>query len=1329
MSNTNTSDTRESKKQEFMDDLAAVAAGEEAVIDRHLDLLAEDDEMRDLRHEAKAIADDIGGLGADYEHPADFEAELLSKIDAQTPSEKKKGGNDIEVQRSKKKPLRLRSFFYAGGAAAAAALLMVAGAHFGSSDSHNHDVAVSASHAPLTAKLIQTQRSANDGIVGVTVGSQGERIENVGVGTEIVAGSTIRTDSRTRIVLQLSDTSTITVAPNSELHLDKNAQRTLSLVNGELVADVTHNEQGPNANFLLPAGRVEVLGTKFVLSADSQQSSVRVLRGKVSLHGDTTSAVVSAGEEGSITKSGSPEVSPALYLADSIRWSELGPEQGEDRSGSGLGELRAYKPGQSKDRDWPMALQNHKVTVRLVGNVARTEIEETFRNDSKTVLEGVYKFPLPAGAQIDKLSLDVDGRFEEGAIVDKERATKIWRGVIAKATVKRRRRPMEMIWVPGPWRDPAILEWQQGNRFELRIFPIPAEGTRTIKLAYTQTIAPHGKRRRYVYPLPSSADGSSVAEHFDVDMQLSGIAPDSMLRNPGYEMETARDHGTARLHLAADAFVPNGDLVVEYQPKNAGSELRAWGFQGAAATPPGLSKGTGKGKKQSPKAEVLTEQARLSSDARGYALLALRPTLPRWTEHKSHDYVLVLDSSQSMVGERFERASSAAAALVADMDSRDRVMVLACDLECKRFGDEPVRPSATRAREIAAWLGTIQPAGASYLEHALEEGAKSSDSFGDAKGRERLVVYIGDGVASMGHRTLSVLSQSARTLRKTYDTNFTTVAIGADADSRILGTIARAGGGYFIGHRSGRRATHLAQAVLETTMGVSLRDAEIILPPGMSDGSQQTLSTLRAGDEFLLTARYDRRIKGDVLLRGTVGGKPYENRFALDLPLSNHAANGFVPKIWATQAIERLETEGRAGSRDTIVALSKSYGVMSKQTSLLVLESEAMFKAFGVDRAKPLVQWTGEEGEAEASSSDGDKDYGLSLGDNSYDFSDDADMAGEQMTRAPAKRKARRSAPQGGMMDGMGGGGGPGRWMRRVWYREANIARFEGTGQSIRDAIDDAERNLAANPDSRDRHRSLVEALSYAGDLGRAEEVAEQWLSRDKLDPEVLAYLADIAARQGRRDDSIRLLSGVVDLRPDDKALHLRLAKAYQRAGELGRACAHRVVLAELEDDKVTVLADAIRCENDNGRKLQADAILDATPVSLRGRALHGAGQPQSRERVRGDLVLDASWTGGSDLDIAIITPKGRRISWQGGHRRVVAADATRIGSERLGLRRIRKGNYLIEVTRTSPKDTAPIRGQLNITVLGRKQRIAFDLRSEAKVVGRVAVRMRSRLE
>jgi len=43
--------------------------------------------------------------------------------------------------------------------------------------------------------------------------------------------------------------------------------------------------------------------------------------------------------------------------------------------------------------------------VRIVGNVARTEIEEVFSNSADDVLEGIYRFPLPPDAQIERLAL------------------------------------------------------------------------------------------------------------------------------------------------------------------------------------------------------------------------------------------------------------------------------------------------------------------------------------------------------------------------------------------------------------------------------------------------------------------------------------------------------------------------------------------------------------------------------------------------------------------------------------------------------------------------------------------------------------------------------------------------------------------------------------------------------------------------------------------------------------------------------------------------------------------------------------------------------------
>ncbi len=1348
-----------SSKETFSEDIAAIAAGEADAIERHIDLLSDDEQARDLRHETTRIASSIVTLGDDYAHPADFEARLLTALDAQEkpvekntekPSVPKQSTQPSKAANSNRSPLLL-----AGGGVAAAFLLVIGGMQLTSTENTSEQASITVpskandSSMRLSAQFVQLQRSGDPAISGVMVTRKGQAsAQSFSPGGTLSPGDRVSTDARTRILLKLSDDSTVTLAANSVLLFDAEATRRIVLQSGELVADVAHLSDGPNAIFGLPMGHVEVLGTKFALTADGEYSSVRVSRGIVSLVDQSGSAViVHAGEEASIRPGAKPQVSPALYISDSMRWSEFDDGSEKDREGSGLGELRAYKPGQSRDTDWPMALQSHRVTVRVVGNIARTEIEEVFRNDSKTVLEGVYTFPLPAGAQIDKLALDVDGKFEEGAIVEKDRAAKIWKGVIAKATHKKPKRPSEIIWVPGPWRDPALLEWKEGNRFQLRIFPIPKEGTRTIKLAYTQVIAPQGQRRRYTYNLPRSADGSSVAEHFNFDMKLGSAAPDSLIRTPGYTIDRKVEGSSTHLHLDQEAFVPNGDLVVDYQGKGQQSELQAWGFQGSAATAPSLKY---KGKKRSPRKEVLAEQTRIAADTRAYALIALRPHLPRWTEQKNREIVIVVDSSQSMVGTRYERSSDAASQLIAGLSKRDRVIVMACDLDCQSFGEGALRPSADNARAVKKWLDSIEPAGASFVEHSMEAAAKAGDSFSSTRNDkgQRVVVYIGDGMASMGHRSVSVLGTLASELRDRYNTSFTTVAIGADSDSKALAAIARAGGGYFIEYQSGRNPNHMADAVLETTMGIALRDTEILLPAGLSDASALTLGTIRAGDEMLVTARYSHSIDDKITIRGTVGGKPFENTYPLHLSMASSAGNAFVPKIWASQRIDQLESQNVAGTTDTIVALSKAYGVMSKKTSLLVLESEAMFKAFGVDRAVALSQWTGEEGEADSSESMGESLYNSSA-DAAYDADDFASGMGKgagglggllgkrasktaeqappppSTSLAPRKKRKEQSKTRRPPLRGRSAGS----WMRRVWFRTATIQNYSGVPENVQRSIEASESLLKANPDSREHHRNLIQALSYAGELQRAEDVAKAWMQRDRLDPEALSYLADIVAREGRRNESIRLLSGIVDLRSSDQSLHLRLAKAYDRAGETRRACAHRVMIASIDPSNLRSVANAVRCERTNHRETRAQSILASLPVANRGRVKHSALSPATTERIRGDLRIDATWSGNSDLDIAIITPTGKRISWQGGHRRVFAQHVKQTGRETLGLGRIRKGHYLIEVSRSDASSHEAVSGELAIVLLGRRQAIPFSLRSERSVVGRAVVRMESRME
>ncbi|MBZ0120647.1 MAG: hypothetical protein K8H88_26880, partial [Sandaracinaceae bacterium] len=69
--------TRAEKYEALLDDLAPLVDGDPEALERHADFLADDDEARDLRHDATAAAELLKRAGADYVPPADLEARLL----------------------------------------------------------------------------------------------------------------------------------------------------------------------------------------------------------------------------------------------------------------------------------------------------------------------------------------------------------------------------------------------------------------------------------------------------------------------------------------------------------------------------------------------------------------------------------------------------------------------------------------------------------------------------------------------------------------------------------------------------------------------------------------------------------------------------------------------------------------------------------------------------------------------------------------------------------------------------------------------------------------------------------------------------------------------------------------------------------------------------------------------------------------------------------------------------------------------------------------------------------------------------------------------------
>lgn len=1364
---------------EVQDELAELAAGDRDAIARHAEHLASCDACRDARHEATELIQRLGQAGADHAPPADLAAKLLAAIGDEATTvkpEAKPTPAPVEIKPAKaaaaKAPARSR------GGRGWVAIGVLAAAAAGTSvyvklrSEPASDVAVvtppavkpDGKGAPTgAAHVTAIARAAADGGGGLSI-KAGTGWRPLAKGEVVAAGATIKTDERTRAGVDLADGTKLVLDHGTELALDGREPRKLTMTAGRLAADVVHVEDHP-ASVTTPSGTIDVIGTRFVVTASENVTSVQVARGAVALR--TTSGTredVHAGEEGVIDR-GALSVASAPSLAHELGWSELEqPARKDDDTTAGLGSLRAYKPGEKRDRDWNLALAKHDVKVRIVGPIARTEITETFRNDSDQTLEGVYKFPLPADAQIDGLSLDVAGGYVDGAFVDKTRAAKIWQGVIDKASPVQIARPSsEIIWVPGRWRDPALLDWKRGGRFELKIFPIPAKGARTVKLSYTQVVTPRGPFRQYIYPLAHSTDGSTVADTFTVDVEVRGAMP-GLVHSAGYAMtpDPARQ-GVSALTLTQAGFVPRGDLVVDYRATDGDAELRAWTFTGGAAVAPDAKLADKKNVGIDPK--VIEAQRAVAADARPTAVLALRPNLPRWRETKPRDYVIVVDSSQSMVGERFTRATDLTLALIEQLDRRDRFTVAACDSECARQGDLRA-PSASAQADVKRWLAAQLPAGASDVVASIRGAAQ----FPAGEDREKWVLYIGDGFASTGFRRTGDV-EKALTGIADQGIHVTTIGIGGDADLALLAAAARGGGGSYLAWVPGQSVGLAALAALESTNGASLRDASIELPAGLTDVAPTVLPTVRAGEEVLLAARIGGDIKGDVIVRGKVGGQPFEQHYPLELKVSAAAGNGFVPRLWATLAIEQLERAGAPDARTRIVALSQGYGVMSRETSLLVLESQAMFDAFGVDRSAPTAKWTGEEQldevVAAGALATGGSGSGTATTTDAPSGAKDLDKTGATRSAAsaeataaapstappadpappppPAKAMAKptsrpetasKKAPSNGggvsenpFDDGVGSGRSGMVAMRRTWIRVPSVTAYTGVNDAITKAIAASDAALTANPNSRERHRALVQALAYAGEIERARDVANRWLERDKLDPQALGYQADLLGRDGQRDLALRTLAGLVDLDADRPAVHERMVRAYEAAGRMSQACAHRIALTSITPKDAALAGAALRCLRSIGHDQDATLISRAlADDAARAAAEKAAMTPVTTPKLSGDLVVNGHWDGSADLDLSIVTPTGERVSWMGGRPDVLVGDVASSDREQLALRSIKRGNYLIEISRTGTA-SGPLHGALDVTVLGTKKTLPFELTGARTVVGRLAISLEEHLE
>ena len=519
----------------------------------------------------------------------------------------------------------------------------------------------------------------------------------------------------------------------------------------------------------------------------------------------------------------------------------------------------------------PIVLRDLEVRTDIAGGIARTRIEMLFANANDRVLEGELVFPLMAGQAIDGFALDIDGVLRDAVPVEKAKGKQVFEDTIRQRV------------------DPALLETAGGNAFRLRVYPLPAKGTRRVVVTYSEVLEQREGQWRYRLPLAHAGTLASFA----LDLRVA-------------------DAGSTPIVAQADSL--DGALKLE----RVGAQYRATVRRNAFRARGWLDVAVPDGAIDSPPTAIAEPW-----DGVHFLYVDLPFAPPRTTRTPPSRVGLVWDSSASARKNDHAAEFALLDAYFKAMKNGEVMLVRVRDA---------IEDGGRHTIRNGDWQ-TLKRA----LQDTVYDGATNLAAWRiDASIAEHLVFT--DGHANYGSGTLPAGLDTA-------GTRIIPINASVSSDRAVLRRLARDG------------------ATIDLTRGATQAREALLATPA-------TITSIESDGDADIGADAEAWSRGRLRLHGRISGElPREvrariregngrERVVVVPVLAGGAVDGresvpLAARLWARQRIERLEGEPQV-HRAEIRRLGLDFGLVTSQTSLIVLDAVADYVRHGIEPPLPL---------------------------------------------------------------------------------------------------------------------------------------------------------------------------------------------------------------------------------------------------------------------------------------------------------------------------------------------------------------------------------------
>ncbi len=547
----------------------------------------------------------------------------------------------------------------------------------------------------------------------------------------------------------------------------------------------------------------------------------------------------------------------------------------------------------------PLAMVHHRVNIDIQDQVAVTTIEQAFRNHTDRNLEATYIFPIPKGASVNKFTMWVDGKEQQGELLDGKKAAEVYTSIVRRT------------------QDPGLLEYMGNSMMRLKIFPVPPKGVdQKVKISFTSIAPQDNGVVEYNYPLKTDGKATKTLEDFSIKATIKSQHPVQNVYSPTHALNITRtgDKEVSMTFERSQALLDK-DFTLFYSIGN--KEI--------GITP-------------------LMHKPLTSED--GYFLFLISPQLE---SSKSNiiprDMVLVLDTSGSMDAVKMEQARKALKYCLSNLNSQDRFAVISFSTNVRKYRDSLVEANSEHLENAKKWVDGLKAGGGTAIQAALDNAL---DMRTKDEGCSFVVVFFTDGQPTIGEmKPENILKNVAA--KNTDNTRIFTFGVGDDVNTAMLDQLAE---------KTRAVSTYVRPAEDIQTKVTSLYGkishpvlANVKLTASENIKIYETYPTqmpdLFYGSQLVVLGKYTGRGAAAIKITGQVGKETRDFAYDVTFPDRTTDDRDFVENLWARRKVGFLLDQIRLNGEqkelmDELMTLAKKYGIATPYTSFLVVPDAPM---------------------------------------------------------------------------------------------------------------------------------------------------------------------------------------------------------------------------------------------------------------------------------------------------------------------------------------------------------------------------------------------------